>query len=420
MKTEIKKLPKSEIEINFELDEQEFQKYIEKALLHLKDHVKMDGFRQGQVPLEMVEKKVGQENLLMEAGELAVKGSYTKYVRDNNLEPIGDPDVQIKKIAKGNPFLFTVKVALLPEIVLPDYKAIASKIKTADMAVEEKEIEEAIAYLQKSRAKFIDKTDGAAKKDYVKIEYQNEHINGGKPVKDMFILGEAQFLPDFENNLVGMKVGDEKEFTAKFPENAPKEVAGKDGVFKVKMLVVQTMELPEVNDEFAKELGMFDSLVALKNNLKEGIGMEKKENERQRARGEVLQKISEKITFELPEKMVEYEQIRLLEDLKNQIASQFKIPFEEYLKSVKKTEEELKANYKLEAEKRIKNFLVLREVGKQEKIEVSREELEQEINKELRKYTKEQIEKIDLVRLKEYTKGAIFNEKVFQLLESFS
>ena len=160
--------------------------------------------------------------------------------------------------------------------------------------------------------------------------------------------------------------------------------------------------------------------ISLKNNLKEGIGMEKKENERQRARGEVLQKISEKITFELPEKMVEYEQIRLLEDLKNQIASQFKIPFEEYLKSVKKTEEELKANYKLEAEKRIKNFLVLREVGKQEKIEVSREELEQEINKELRKYTKEQIEKIDLVRLKEYTKGAIFNEKVFQLLESFS
>jgi len=420
MKTEIKKLPKSEIEINFELDEQEFQKYIEKALLHLKDHVKMDGFRQGQVPLEMVEKKVGQENLLMEAGELAVKGSYTKYVRDNNLEPIGDPDVQIKKIAKGNPFLFTVKVALLPEIVLPDYKAIASKIKTADMAVEEKEIEEAIAYLQKSRAKFIDKTDGAAKKDYVKIEYQNEHINGGKPVKDMFILGEAQFLPDFENNLVGMKVGDEKEFTAKFPENAPKEVAGKDGVFKVKMLVVQTMELPEVNDEFAKELGMFDSLVALKNNLKEGIGMEKKENERQRARGEVLQKISEKITFELPEKMVEYEQIRLLEDLKNQIASQFKIPFEEYLKSVKKTEEELKANYKLEAEKRIKNFLVLREIGKQEKIEISHEELEQEINKELRKYTKEQIEKIDLVRLKEYTKGAIFNEKVFQILENLS
>jgi len=420
MKTEFKKLGKSQIEVEFELDEQEFQKYIEKALLHLKDHVKMDGFRQGQVPLEMVEKKVGQENLLMEAGELAVKASYTKYVRDNNLEPIGDPDVQIKKIAKGNPFLFTVKVALLPDIVLPDYKAIAAKVKTADMAVEEKEIEEAIAYLQKSRAKFIDKTDGAAKKDYVKIEYQNEHINGGKPVKDMFILGEAQFLPDFENNLIDMKVGDEKEFSAKFPENAPKEVAGTEGVFKIKMLAVQIMELPEINDEFAKELGMFDSLVALKNNLKEGIGMEKKENERQRARGEVLQKISEKITFELPEKMVEYEQIRLLEDLKNQIASQFKIPFEEYLKSVKKTEEELKANYKLEAEKRIKNFLVLREIGKQEKIEISHEELEQEINKELRKYTKEQIEKIDLVRLKEYTKGAIFNEKVFQILENLS
>src|SRR3989344_7659584 len=116
MKTEIKKLPKSEIEINFELDEQEFQKYIEKALLQLKDHVKMDGFREGQVPLELVEKKVGQENLLMEAGELAIKKSYTKFVAENKIEPIGEPEVQIKKIARGSPFLFTVKVSVLPDI----------------------------------------------------------------------------------------------------------------------------------------------------------------------------------------------------------------------------------------------------------------------------------------------------------------
>ena len=421
MKTELKKLAKSQIEIGFELEEKEFGEYFQKALEHLKGHVKMDGFRAGQVPLEMVEKKAGAENVLMEAGDLAVKKSYTKFVVENKLEPIGDPDVQIKKIAKGSPFEFTVTVAVLPEIELPDYKAIAAKVKVGNVAVEEKEIDEALVYLQKSRAKFTDKTIGAEKKDYVKIEYQNEHVNGGKPVTDMFILGEAGFLPDFEDNMLGMKPGDEKEFMAKFPENTPdKKMAGKEGKFHVKMLAIQIMELPEINDEFAKGLGVFDSLVALKTNLKEGITLEKQEGERQRSRGEMLSKISEKITFELPEKMVEYEQARLLEDLKNQIASQFRISFEEYLKNVKKTEEEIKASYKLEAEKRIKNFLVLRQIGNAEKVEVSNAEIEAEANKELQRYPKEQAEKIDITRLKEYSKGAIFNEKVFEKLESFS
>lgn len=421
MKTELKKLPKSQVEISFELDEKEFEEYFKKALEHLKGHVKMDGFRQGQMPLEMVEKKAGAENVLMEAGELAVKKSYSKFVVENNLEPIGEPDVQIKKIAKGNPFEFVVTVAVLPEIELPDYKDIASKIKAGEVAVDDKEIQETLEYLQKSRAKFTDKATGAENKDYVKIEYQNEHINGGKPIKDMFILGTGGFLPDFEENILGMKTGDEKEFTAKFPENTPdKGLAGKEGKFKVKMLAVQLMELQEINDDFAKGLGMFDSLVALKDNLKEGITAEKQETEKQRKRGELLNSIADKIKFELPEKMVHYEQERLFEDLKNQVSHQFNMTLEQYLTNVKKTEEEVRASYKLEAEKRIKDFLVLRAVGKAENVEVSTEELQEEMNKAIKNYSKEQLEKIDMGQLREYSKGAKFNEKVFALLETFS
>lgn len=406
------------MEISFEMPAEEFAKYVDKALEHLKGHVKMDGFRPGSVPKDIVEKKVGNENLLMEAGDLAVKQTYAKYINENNLEPISQPEVHITKIAKGSPFLFTVKIAVLPEIQLPDYKEIVSKIKANNVVVDEKEIEEALVYLQKSRAKFTDKADGAAKKDYVKIEYQNEKINSGKPVRDMFILGEGQFLPDFEDNLMGMKVGEEREF-----------VAGKEGKFKVKMLALQTMDLPEINDEFAKGLGVFDSLVALKENLKEGITLEKQEGEKQRKRGEMVGKIAEKIVFDLPEKMVTYEQKRMLEDLKRQIEhSGMKFSaeggpvsgWEEYLASVKKTEEDMKKSFAVQAERRIKNYLVLRAVGKAENIEVTKEELEEEVNKELRKYTKAQAEKIDLAQLSEYSKGVIQNEKIFQLLESFS
>ncbi len=420
MKTEIKKLPKSQVEISFQMPAEDFAKYLDKALNHLKSHVKMDGFRPGTVPKEMAEKKIGTENLLMEAGDLAVKDAYTNYVTENNIEPIGDPDVQIKKIAKGSEFAFTVTVSVLQDVQLPDYKAITADIKGLDIAVEEHEITDALNYLQKTRATFTDKEGGADKKDYIKIEYSNPDINGGKPVKDIFILGEGGFLKDFEDNLLGMKAGEEKEFTAKFPENAPNGMAGKEGKFTIKMLAVQTMDLPEINDEFAKGLGMFDSLVALKDNIKEGITVEKKDAEKQRKRGELLNHITAKMTFDLPEKMVEYEQARLFEDLKAQVAQQFSIPFEQYLATVKRTEEEIKASYKLEAEKRIKNFLTLRQIGKAENIEVSNEELQEEMNKELRRYTKEQVDKIDINRLREYTKGAIFNEKVFEKLESFS
>ena len=435
MKTNLKKLEKSQVEIEFELTAEEFGKHLDKALTHLKSHVKMDGFRKGHVPAGMVEEKVGKENLLMEAGDLAVKAAYPKLIEEQKLEPIGDPEVQIKKIAKGSPFEFTVKVTVLPEIELPDYRKIASQMKIGEISVTEKEIEDTIDYLQKSRAKFTAENRPAQAKDFVEIEYQTEALNGGKAIKDRFILGEGGFLKDFENNVIGMSAGQEKEFMAKFPENTPrKDLAGKDATFKVKMLSVQKMELSEINDEFAKSLGQdarvtgsagtpvsaFDTLVALKENLKEGITLEKKESEKQKRRGEILENISTNITFDIPEKMVDFEEVRLLDDLKTQVSSQFKISFEEYLATIKKTEEEIKKSFRLEAEKRIKNFLVLRQIGRQENIEVSEEELAEDLQKLMKNYTKDQLQKIDIEQLKEYSKGAIQNEKIFQLLENVS
>ncbi|MDO8739948.1 MAG: trigger factor [Candidatus Woesearchaeota archaeon] len=421
MKTNLKKLLKSQMEIEFELTSEEFQKHIDSALLHLKEHIKMDGFRKGHVPKEMVKEKVGQENLLMEAGDLAVRESYLKYIKENNLEPIGEPQIEILKIAEGNPLLFKATITVLPEISLPDYKEIASYIKKGEITVDEKEVEDTLNYLQKSRVKFSQLDREAKNKDFVEIIYQAEGINDGKEVNDKFVLGEGGFMKGFEDNIVGLKASEEKEILVKFPDDAPrKDLAGKEVSFKVKMVSVQKMELPEISDEFAKEMGAFDSLVALKENLKEGITLEKKESEKQRKRVEILEKIAEKIDFEIPERLVEAEQQRLLEDLKNNIANKFKISFEEYLASVKQTEEEIKKTFIKEAEKRIKNFLVLKEIGKKENIEISEQELDEESEKALRNYSKEQISKIDIKQFREYTKDVIFNEKVFQVLENFT
>lgn len=421
MKKNQKKLDKSQLEIKFELTAEEFQKHVDHALLHLKEHVKVDGFRPGQAPAKMVEERVGKENLLMEAGDIAVRETYSKYIKENNLEPIGQPEVSIIKIAQGSPFVFKAKITVLPEVELPDYKEIAKNVKAKEISVTEEEVQDALNYLQKTRAKFTLKNEPAEKKDFVEIEYQSKDINNSEVVKDRFVLGDGGFMKGFEDDLIGMKAGGEKEILVKFPGNAAKkDLAGKDINFKVKMVSVQKMELPEMNDEFAKQLGEFDSLVALKSNIKEGLTAEKEEAEKQRQRGEILEKLAEKIDFEIPEKLVGSEQQRLLEDLKNNVSSKFKISFEEYLASVKQTEEELKKTFAKEAEKRIKNFLVLREVGNKEMIEVSDKEVEDELQKVMKKPFDTAQGKIDIEQLKEYTKDVIYNEKVFQKLESFT
>lgn len=421
MKANFRKLPKSEVEIDFEMDAEEFGKHAEGALLRFKESVKMDGFRQGHAPLNMVEQKVGAENLLMEAGDLAVKDAYGKFVAENNLEPIGSPEVKIKKIAKGSPFEFSVKVAILPEVKLPDYKKIAAGIKSNQVSVDGKEIEDSLVYLQKSRAKFSQIDRRAENKDFVEIEYQNEKINGGEIVKDKFILGEGGLMKEFENNLLGVKAGEEKEFIAKFPDNdADKSIAGKDGNFKVKMISVQKMELPPLDDEFAKGLGKFEGLAMLKNNIKEGITAEKEHNEKDRRRLEILQKIAEKIDFDLPEKMVDYEQEKSFEEMKTEIIGRMKMTFEEYLSLIKKTEGEVKKSFRTEAERKIKNYLILGAIKKAENILAEEAEVENELNKIIKNYSPEELKRFDTDRTKEYIKDAICNEKIFQLLENLS
>ncbi len=415
------KLPKSQMEIEFELTEEEFKHHMEHAVEHLKKHIKVDGFRPGQAPNKLVEDKLKPEALLMEAGDHAVQHVYSDYIIENNLEPVGQPEVSIIKIAQGSPFVFKAKITLLPDVELPDYKAITPRIKVKDISVTEEEVQDALNYLQKTRAKFIAEDRPAAKKDFVEITYQNKDINEGKEVNDRFVLGEGGFMKGFEENIEGMKAGQEKEFKVSFPENSPrKDLAGKESDFKVKVKSVQKMELPEINDEFAKELGAFDTLVALKESMKEGMTAEKQDAEKQRKRGEILEKISEKTKAELPDALVDYEKQHLMDDLKNKITQNMKITFEQYLASVKQTEEGLKETFQKEAEKRLKGFLILREIGKKENIEVSDEEAEEEVSKSIKNYSKEQLSKIDIEQLKEYTKGVIYNEKVFQKLESLS
>jgi trigger factor len=257
----------------------------------------------------------------------------------------------------------------------------------------------------------------------VEIEFQSPQIETGSKKKDNFILGEGHFIPGFEENLEGMAPGQEKEFSLKFPENHPQnDLSGNFVNFKVKMSSVQKVELPETNDQFAKNLGKFENLNGLKENIKEGIKIEKENSESQRIQGEILEKITKETKIETPEVLIEAEKKRMLEDFKNLVSERFKISFEDYLTKVKKTEAELLKNFSTEAEKKIKYSLVLRGISKKEKIEVSEAEIKTAINEFLEKYPN--IEKagkeFDLEKLKSYYEEMIRNENTFKFLENLA
>ncbi len=422
MEVKVKKLSKSKIEILFEIPWKEFEGYFKKASLILGKDITVKGFRPGKMPQEILEKEIGTEKILQKAADLAVKEKYPQIIQEKKIETASQPQINITKLAQGNPFEFKAEIFVLPEINLPDYKKIASQIKKREVLVEDKDVEDAVNWIQQSRAVFTPLEREARFDDFVEIEYQSPQIENNKVFRDKFLLGKAKFVPGFEENLKGMKKGEEKEFNVLFPRDySNKSLADKKILFKVKMKSVQKMELPEINDEFARKLGKFENLNSLKENLRQGIKKEKELEESQRIRNEILEKIAQNSKCDLPESLVETEKNHLLDDLKQKVSQGLQISFEEYLTQIKKTEEEIKNSFLENAQKRVKNFLVLREIGKTENIMVSEEEIEEETNKILKKYSDlgDTKEKIDLDRLKDYTESVIYNEKVFKKLETF-
>jgi trigger factor len=421
MKIDITKLPKSEIELKIEVPTEEWQEFLDRAAKELSKDLKVEGFRPGFVPLKLVEEKIGIAKILEEAAEDCVKKCYVKAILENNIEAIGQPEISILKLAKGNPFEFKARVAVMPEVKLPDYKKIASEIKRNKILVEEKEIEETLSWLQKSRARFSQKLGPCRKGDWIEIEYSSPQIENGKKTKDAFILGEGHLIPGFEENLEGMEFGQEKEFSLTFPKNhLQKDLAGREINFKVELKSVQNMELPEINDEFARQLGNFEDLESLKKSLKEGINMEKEIAESERVRQIILEKIAEKSEMEIPDVLINSVKTQMLADLKQNISQKLGISFEDYLAKVGKTENDLMVLFSEQARKRVKNSLVLREISKKEKIEASDEEVEMEANKILKNLTMEKAQELDPEKLKSYTEDVIINEKTLQLLENFT
>lgn len=421
MKIEIKTLAGSQKEIYTEVPQNEMEKYIEKATNEISKANAFDGFRKGKAPKNIVVHNIGMEKIFAEAVQKAMDDAYQKAVKDNRLIPIGHPQASIKKAAPGNELVFTLTMAILPDVKLGDYKKV--KGKAVSKKTENADVDNELKTLQKKRAKYITKNEAASIGDRVEVDFESRlngaKLEGGESKNHPVLIGNGMFVPGFEENLIGMKQGEEKEFSLVFPkEYYKKDLAEKNVNFKVAMKIVQKVELPELNDDFAKSIGKFADLENLKRSIKEGIDMEANLKAKEENRKELLKQIVNTSATEIPEILVEAEKDNMVHDLENNV-THMGMDFDMYLKNVNTTIDKLKSEWTSQAKDKVKANLVISEIAKCEKISASDEEIEIKMNETLKYYPNEDEirKKIDLDKFKNYIAGTIINEKVFQVLE---
>lgn len=426
-KVVVEKAAGSEMKISITVPKESFDKYIDSAAKALASEMKVDGFRNGKVPADMVEKTIGSEKLVYEAAQEAIRESYVNAILDNKVDAIGEPKVEIKKIAKGNDFEFIATVGVLPEVKLGDWKKdvvkINKKFAKEETKVEKKEVDHEVEYLANQRASIVTVNRAAKKDDQVEIDFDvfqdGVAIENGSAKKHVMVIGEGKFIPGFEDQLIGMKSGDEKKFNLAFPkEYHAKHLAGKDAEFQVKLNLVQEKKVAKIDDEFAKSIGKFKNLKELRDNIEKGISEEKKRRQNDEHKREAIEAIIETVEVDLPEVLLEREMDVMMGELESDIA-RMGIDKEGYLKQVNATEEKVKEGWKKEAApKRVKAALILQELAKQEKLTPDTKKIEEKVNQTLEYYQAmgSTDDKIDTHRLYEATKGSLANEMVFEFL----
>ncbi len=386
-------------EIVIKVEGKEWQDALDKAFKKANAKAKIDGFRPGKAPKDVYLKHYGVESLFMEASNIAVESAYQKMVEENKgVEIAAQPILDIKSIdEKYIEYVFTI--TLKPEVKLGKYKGLG--IKKEEVKVSKKEIDEAINHMREHYKENVLKEGSIAKGDIAVIDFEGfkdgKAFDGGKGENYSLEIGSNTFIPGFEDQLIGMKAGEEKDINVTFPEDYHAEnLKGAPVVFKVKVNEVKEVKIPELDKEFFEDLGMdgIDSKEALEAQVKENITAQKDKEADDKYIDALLAKIAENTEIDVPDTMINDETDRMVDSFAEHITMQG-ITIEQFYKFTNSTKETLKEQYKEEATKRIKYRLILEAIIKAEKITVSDKEVDEKLEEIATKYnmTKEEVKK---------------------------
>jgi len=384
----IKKQENGKIILTIEVPFEDYKKYIEHAAEHISEHVEVKGFRPGKAPYNMVAAKVGEMAIYEEALQFIVESSYYEALQTQDIKEkvFHEPEIKIEKLAPGNPIIFIAELMLVPEIKLGKYKDLKIKKEKQDTNSKEfkDKVEKTIEELRRMRSVEVAKNDGVIA-DGDKADIDLDLFINGVPLENGSYknfkeeVRVERFIPGYYEQIIGLKVGDKKEFELTFPEDYfEKTLANKKVLFKIVVNAINKVELPEFNDDFAKTL-KFDTLEAFKKQLEENIIHEDAHKDEEKLSVKMLEAIEKdsKIS-ELPARLVLMETKKMVNELKGNI-EQNGMDFENYKTSIKKTEEELQEEFKTKAEERLKISLIIEKIAEEEKIDVTDEELNKEL-----------------------------------------
>ncbi|RBW71566.1 trigger factor [Bacillus taeanensis] len=371
-------------EVNNALDEA-FKKVVKK--------VSVPGFRKGRIPRPIFEKRFGVEALYQDALDILLPKAYSEAVEEANIEPVDRPEVDVEQMEKGQTLIFKATVTVKPEVTLGEYKGL--EVEEADTAVTDEDVEAELKSLQEKQAELVVVEAGQVENgDTVVIDFEGfvdgEAFEGGKAENYSLEVGSGSFIPGFEEQLVGLEAGTEKDVEVSFPEEYhAEELAGKPATFKVKVHDIKRKELPELDDEFAKDVNEeVETLDELKAKLREKLEADKKHAAEHQKQDTVVEKATENAEIDLPEVMVTNEQDRMIQEFEQRLQGQG-MNLDLYYQFSGQDETALREQMKEDAEKRVRTNLTLEAIAAAENIEAGEEEVEKELEKMAEMYNME-------------------------------
>ncbi|MCJ8007014.1 trigger factor [Lederbergia wuyishanensis] len=395
--------------LTVEVDVETVNNGLDTAFKKVSKQVNIPGFRKGRIPRSMFEKRFGVESLYQDALDAILPDAYISAIEETGIEPIDRPDIEIEQMEQGKELIFKATVQVKPEVKLGEYKGL--EVEKMDTEVTDEDVDAELKQLQERQAELVVKEEGeVAEGDTVVIDFEGfvdgEPFEGGKSENYSLEIGSGSFIPGFEEQLVGVKAGEEKDVEVTFPEEYhAEELAGKPAVFKVKLHEIKSKELPELDDEFAKDVSEeSETLEDLKASIKNRLVESKKNEAEQTLRNELVDKASENAEVEIPEVMITTEVDRMLKEFEQRLQMQG-MTLDLYFQFSGQDEDALREQMKEDAQKRVKTNLTLEAIAKAENIEVDDEAVNEEMNKMAEAY------KMELEEIKRLLGGNLENLK---------
>ena len=409
----------NELKLTFNVPAETFDEGMKKVYTKTAKYFNIPGFRKGKAPMSLVERTYGSEIFYEDTFNEIVPEIFEKEVEENKLEVVSKPQIDIVQIGKGKELIFTATVQVKPEVKLGNYKGI--ELEKVEHKIMAKDVNKELEKMAEKNARLISvENEAVAKKDIAVIDFEGfvdgVAFEGGKAENHELEIGSNTFIPGFEDQIIGMKVDEEKEIKVKFPdEYFSAELAGKDATFKVKLHEIKRKEIPAVDDEFAKDVSEFETLKELKASIKEKLETESASKAKYETEENAIKAVCDATEIDIPSGMIETEIDNMLKDIETRLSYQG-LNMKQYLQMVGKTEEDIRKEYEEQAKTSVKSRLVLEAIVKAEKLEASEEEITEKVKEMAENYGRKAEDLANNEHLKNYINENLAAEKAIKFV----